>query len=240
MRKEILTTMMVLGLVAAPAWSDETGRASKHEAAGVGGGAVIGAAVGGPVGAIIGAAFGGWFGDRYHQERTAHLEYAQRHRDAVAEAEDLEVLWKQSEERIARLESEIAREELAYRSALQEALNTQIFFHTGESEIHEQSEQSLQRMARLINELEGFVISVEGHADGRGDEEYNEQLSAERAASVRDVLVGAGVPSSRISLSAAGESQSRAAEADLDALALERRVHIELVSMDGTRRVAQQ
>lgn len=54
----------------------------------------------------------------------------------------------------------------------------------------------------------GAVI-IEGHADPRGSADYNQKLSAERAAVVRQKLVDLGVPSARIVMSVYGENGPR-------------------------------
>jgi outer membrane protein OmpA-like peptidoglycan-associated protein len=245
--KNPVLSFVAVSLIAAPAFAAGKASANKHEAAGVGSGVVVGAAVGGPIGAIVGGAVGGWFGDRFHRERTARIDSEQRYDEAQAqagraeaEAEQLTAELAGSAERIASLESEIQQEKRVYRSTLQQALDTQVFFRTGEAELREDSLESLERVARLIDTLDGFVIHLEGHADPRVDEQYNEELSAARAAAVRDALVAAGLSSQRITVSAAGETQSRAEEKDLDAMALERRVHIELIGLDEAGRVARQ
>lgn len=54
----------------------------------------------------------------------------------------------------------------------------------------------------------GAVI-IEGHADPRGSVDYNQKLSAQRAAQVRERLVQLGVPSARIVMSVYGEQGPR-------------------------------
>jgi outer membrane protein OmpA-like peptidoglycan-associated protein len=230
--------ILVASLITVPAMADE--RAHKEEAAGVGSGLAVGAILGGPVGAIVGAALGGWVGDRFHREATARVEVEQQYAAARSDLETLEREMRGSEQRIASMESKIRVEERKYREALQEALNTQIFFRTGEAELRADSIERLGRIAKLVEAMDGFVVRLAGHADSRGDEDYNAQLSAARAAAVRDALVAAGFPNSRVMITAEGESMATADEKDLDALALERRVHIELMSADEYGRVAQQ
>jgi outer membrane protein OmpA-like peptidoglycan-associated protein len=65
-------------------------------------------------------------------------------------------------------------------------------------------------------------------------------LSAQRAAAVREVLLQAGVAADRITATAEGERQSTAAEGDLDALAMERRVNLSIVDTRFGNRVARQ
>ena len=231
--------VVVASLIAAPTMADET-RSNKEEAAGVGSGLAVGAILGGPVGAVVGAALGGWVGDRFHRETTARVEVEQQYSVARSDLDALEREMQGSSERIASLESKIRFEERKYREALQEALNTQIFFKTEEAELHEDSIARLGQIAKLVSSMDGFVVKLAGHTDARGQEEYNAQLSAARAAAVRDALVAAGFPNSRILVTAEGEAMASADEADLDAMALERRVHIELLSPDEYQRVAQQ
>jgi outer membrane protein OmpA-like peptidoglycan-associated protein len=236
--KNIILALAATSLVAASAFAGDSTRTNKHEAAGLGSGLAIGAAVGGPIGAIIGAAAGAVFGNKYHEERTAHFEFESQYELARADVEDLSKQLQGREQRIAEMQRTLMEEERNYRAAVQEALNAEVFFRTGESELSEDSIDRIGRIAGLVGSMDGFVVRLAGHADNRGDEDYNEQLSAARAAAVRDALISAGFPNSRISVSAEGETRSEAAEGDLDALALERRVQIELVSSETDPRVA--
>lgn len=64
------------------------------------------------------------------------------------------------------------------------------------------------RIARFIKDHPGILeISIEGHADARGSDEYNQHLSEARAASIRDLLVRFGVPEPRLRVVGHGESQ---------------------------------
>lgn len=236
--KHIILALAATSIVATPALADDSVRTNKHEAAGLGSGLAIGAAVGGPIGAIIGAAAGAVFGNKYHEERTAHFEFESQYELARADVDDLSTQLRSREQRIAQMQQTLVDEERNYRAAVQEALNAEVFFRTGESTLSEGSIERIGRIAGLVSSMDGFVVRLAGHADNRGDEDYNEQLSAQRAAAVRDALVASGFPSSQITVSAEGETSSQAAEGDLDALALERRVQIELVSGESDSRVA--
>lgn len=231
--------VLAASLIAAPAMADKS-RTHKEEAAGVGSGLAVGAILGGPLGAVVGAALGGWVGDKFHREAAARIDAEQQFAAARTDIEKLEREMRASEQRVASMESKIRFEERKYREALQEALNTQIFFRTEEAALHEDSIERLGRIARLVESMDGFVVRLAGHTDARGEQEYNAQLSAARATAVRDALIAAGFPSNRIVITAAGESMAKADEADTDALALERRVHIELMSADEYARVARQ
>jgi outer membrane protein OmpA-like peptidoglycan-associated protein len=69
----------------------------------------------------------------------------------------------------------------------------------------------------LVSQLNGASygdISVTGHADRIGTEQYNQKLSERRANAVKAYLVRKGVPASRISVNAMGESQPATTDED--------------------------
>ena len=246
MTKNILILALAAGL-ASPAWTAENNAAPKEESIGVGSGLVAGALAGGPVGAIVGAAMGGWLGDKFHRERSAKLEFERQSEQARLEweqarleADELLAMLEESNANLGQLRSEWRTAQINYRNALQQALDTQIYFRTGESAFDEETGERLGRIAGLVAELADLTVVVEGHADARGAEDYNEQLSSARAQAVRDALVQAGVSPARIFWVAEGERHSTADEKDLDAMALDRRVNLSIVDRDAVNRVARQ
>ena len=237
MGKHILIAIVCAAL-SVPAWAETS--ASKEERIGVGSGAMLGAIAGGPIGFILGAALGGWTGDKFHRERAAREEVEASYRQANDELVALEALLKGSEHDLTALRSQWTAREREYRDALEGALEVEVYFHTDAAELDSETEQRLERIAGLIDAMGEVAVVVSGHADARGDAAYNEQLSARRAAAVRDALIRGGVAATQITANAEGESQSTAAEADLDALALERRVKLSIVDKSFGNRVAQQ
>jgi len=236
--KKLIFAVMASSLIGAPAFAADKSHTNKHEAAGLGSGLAIGAAVGGPIGAILGAAFGAVLGTKYHDERTGRIAVEADYALANADIDDLRSQLHGRERRISEMQQQLSEEQRSYRAAVQEALNAEVFFRTGESVLSDESIDRIGRIAALVAPMDGFVVRLAGYADSRGAEDFNEQLSAERAVAVRDALVAAGMPASRISVTAEGERSSNAEEGDLDALAMDRRVQIELVSGDSDARVA--
>lgn len=246
MTKNILILALAAGL-ASPAWTAENNAAPKEESIGVGSGVVVGALAGGPVGAILGAAMGGWLGDKFHRERSAKIDFERQSEQARLEweqarleADELLARLEESNSDLGSLRSEWRDAQVNYRNALQQALDTQIYFRTGESALDDDTGQRLSSIAGLIAELADLRVVVEGHADARGAEDYNEQLSSARAQAVRDALVRAGVSPGRIVWVAEGERHSTDDEKDLDAMALDRRVNLSIVDRRTTDRVARQ
>ena len=238
-RKQILAAALA-SVVATTGWTAEADRASKQEAMGLGSGAAIGAAAGGPVGLILGAALGGWLGDRFHEEKTARLTAEAGMAESTAEAERLEARLGVSEREATRLEAALLAAERSHRNTLQEALDVQVYFRTAESTLDGAAEERLMRIGELIAPMDGVVVMLEGHADARGDAGYNEELSAQRAEAVRQAFLKAGVPEGRIAVTAEGENAAAADERDVDALALDRRVEINVAGGGAAEpRVAQ-
>jgi outer membrane protein OmpA-like peptidoglycan-associated protein len=229
MMKKALLVMTGLTMAAGAATAADPGATSKQEAIGVGSGAVIGAAAGGPVGFLVGAAVGGWLGDQFHQEREAGEALSQRLNEVDDRASRLDAELQRTRHGLAQAELARQADRLAMTRTLEQAINVQLLFKTGQSELDADGQIRLERLAGLLAEMDGVTIEVAGHADARGDEEYNAQLSAERAVAVRDALIRSGIDSDRISTAAMGEQESTAGEGDLDGYALERRVDIRLL-----------
>lgn len=223
--------VVVLGLLAAtPALAQgDSVKSSKPEAIGVGSGAVVGGAAAGPVGFIIGAALGGWIGDRFHQEGEARRSAETKLGEANSLVADLD-------SEVDRLNAEAAQARLAARAEREswtelvtDAINVSVLFKTDTAELSDNTRAKLKRLAGLLNEFDRSAVRVAGFADPRGDDGYNDSLSARRANAVQDALIEAGIAHTRIAIVAHGEGQSTAAEGDLDGYALDRRVEITLV-----------
>jgi outer membrane protein OmpA-like peptidoglycan-associated protein len=244
--KSRIIAIVVAGLIANSAFagdftSGSERKTNKEEGIGLGAGAAIGAIAGGPVGFVIGAALGGWTGDRFHREKTAKLDAQARSEEAEQLASSLQAALKGSESENRQLRIVMLDQEEAYRQAIERALDVEIYFHTGESTLDAAVQDRVRQLGEIIRDFDEVAVVVDGYADPRGDEGYNQQLSAERAAAVRDTLIEAGVPANRIVATAKGEQDSQAVDGDLDAMALERKVNLTIVtSSPRENRVAQQ
>ena len=107
-------------------------------------------------------------------------------------------------------------EEIFARLSLQE-LNAQkplddVFFEFDKSDLSDKARASLQKNAEWITRWKTTRITVEGHADARGTNEYNLALGERRAGATRDYLVTLGVAAGRIDIVSKGEEQPFCAE----------------------------
>jgi len=84
----------------------------------------------------------------------------------------------------------------------------------------------LDGVASSLKANSSAVVQLDGHASAEGTEEYNMTLSRDRANSVKTYLVNAGVSSSRVSVTAYGESRPVASNATEAGRVQNRRVEI--------------
>ena len=109
------------------------------------------------------------------------------------------------------------------------ALDETVLFGTARARVSSRGRKVLSAIAGYLAEHpEFYQLQVEGHADERGSDEYNLELSQRRAENVRSVLVGLGV---RVQLDARGrgESSPRASGSDEKSWRQNRRVEFVLV-----------
>ncbi len=82
-----------------------------------------------------------------------------------------------------------------------------VYFLNDQSTLTPEATQILTKQAQWLQQYGQVTIQVEGHADERGTREYNIALSARRATTVRQFLIGNGVAGKRISSIAYGKER---------------------------------
>jgi len=228
MRKTI-SAIAVLGLIALAPVAAQAG-ASKQENIGVGSGAIIGAAAGGPVGLIIGAAIGASIGDNIHQKTSEIESLSVSLEQSRGEVESLERDVSDLDADIDALNADLVRMQRIARpevvSLLQAGIAMDLLFRTDESVLADTTGIRLNELATTLATMPDIQVQLDGFADERGDEGYNQQLSQQRVEFVRDQLIAAGIQPSRISVAAHGESPAQ--DESIDSYALERRVSLTL------------
>lgn len=86
-----------------------------------------------------------------------------------------------------------------------------VFFAFDSSELSNQAQSVLDAQAAWLANFPAVTITIEGHADERGTDDYNLALSARRAAAARDYLIARGIAAGRIDTLPLGESRPAAA-----------------------------
>lgn len=87
-------------------------------------------------------------------------------------------------------------------------IGADVLFDFDKAAIKKEAEKVLAAVAALIVRYQGKTVSLAGHTDGKGTDNYNDKLSLRRANSVRDWLVKHGKVSSRF-LSTSGYGKRR-------------------------------
>ena len=84
---------------------------------------------------------------------------------------------------------------------------TDITFDYDQFTIRDDQRATLQRNGDYLRRWTTVRVSIEGHADTRGTNEYNLGLGQRRAAAIRDYLVGIGVAADRMVVVSKGEEE---------------------------------
>jgi outer membrane protein OmpA-like peptidoglycan-associated protein len=101
-------------------------------------------------------------------------------------------------------------------------------FDYADAKLHARGANILDDVSKCLREgpLKGRVITIIGHTDPRGTEEYNRQLSANRAEAARNYLVQRGVAANNVRIMARGEQDAEGTNEQ--SWALDRRVDFEI------------
>ena len=100
-----------------------------------------------------------------------------------------------------------------------------VMFDYDMSAIRDDQRATLQKNADYLKRWTTVRVSVEGHADSRGTNEYNLALGERRANAVKEYLVGLGVMGDRLVVVSKGEEEPVCREENADCWALNRRGH---------------
>ena len=122
--------------------------------------------------------------------------------------------------------SQKAREE-------KEGMFQDVLFDYDKYDVQESFQATLKSIASWLTKNGTSRLSIEGHCDERGTNEYNLALGDRRAKAVRDYLVSLGVPSSRLDIISYGEEKPLCEEHTEDCWAKNRRAHFVILGKDG-------
>jgi len=75
-----------------------------------------------------------------------------------------------------------------------------VYFEVGKADLPEDAPILLRPAMRAAQAVEGSKLMISGYHDASGDPAANAELAKRRAFAVRDFLIAAGVPQSRIEL----------------------------------------
>jgi outer membrane protein OmpA-like peptidoglycan-associated protein len=176
---------------------------------------ILGAIAGGPVGAFIGASGGAYLGEEGKKKVKNEIAMEKQAMALVAMEEELSI----QELEIAKLEK-----------LMEEKMQLQLHFKTGDDQLSEIDAENVRALSDFMLDNDYMHVNIDGHADPRGTDEYNNVLSIERANSVADILLENGIEEERITVKGHGSRFSTATPGNLDEYAEERKVKIEVHS----------
>lgn len=100
-----------------------------------------------------------------------------------------------------------------------------ITFKSGSADLLAVSNPTLDKVAQIIKKYPDLKVRIEGHTDNVGSDDYNQQLSQERADAVKNYLVNqAGVPAGQVTSVGMGKGGPVADNSTLEGRAQNRRV----------------
>lgn len=210
----VIVAVLILGLAGCASMS----RQQKGAVIGAGSGAVIGGVVGNQagntvLGAIIGAAVGGAAG-----------AYIGNYMDNQAEEIERDIAGA----RVERIGEGI---KITFDSGL--------LFDTDKAEIRPASQTSLVELAQILNKYADTRVLIEGHTDSTGSDDYNLNLSRNRANAVSLVLAGQGVDATRFTVMGYGEAQPMFDNSTDAGRQGNRRVDLAIMANDKLKKVAE-
>ena len=106
-----------------------------------------------------------------------------------------------------------------------------LLFASSQSSLNESMQVQILNLSMALKEYPNALIQVDGHADPRGDSEFNLDLSQRRADAVAKALVEQGIDRARIVVRSFGETKSSSSEYDYAAHRAERNVDIKVSPM---------
>jgi len=127
----------------------------------------------------------------------------------------------------AKKEGDIASE--TEKITAEEAISRDVLFDFDQYDIRPDARPILDSVAAWMNSHKGVSITIEGHCDERGTNEYNLALGEKRAKAARDYLSLLGVSSGRISLMTYGEERPACTQSSEECWQKNRRAHFVLV-----------
>jgi peptidoglycan-associated lipoprotein len=101
-----------------------------------------------------------------------------------------------------------------------------VYFEYDESQLSDDTREKLNRNADLLKSQTRLNITIEGHADERGTNEYNLALGERRASGVRSYLSSLGVAADRMRTLSYGEERPVCTTHEESCYSQNRRAHM--------------
>jgi OmpA-OmpF porin, OOP family len=104
-----------------------------------------------------------------------------------------------------------------------------LFFDFDKTDLQNESIPELERIIEYLKDNPRVKISLEGHTDDVGSDDYNDKLSLDRANAVKGYIVNGGIESSRISTKGFGKRKPLMNDTSTEARSRNRRVEMRVI-----------
>lgn len=91
------------------------------------------------------------------------------------------------------------------RAAAEQVTNARIYFEYDKFDLKDESKRVLMQKAELLKRFTQIRVSIQGHCDERGTEEYNLALGERRARAAQEFLVFSGVNAGQLEIVSMGK-----------------------------------
>jgi outer membrane protein OmpA-like peptidoglycan-associated protein len=162
--------------------------------------------------------------DRMKRDTDAQIAAAQNEADRLKRENDAQRVSAQAElDRAAKEKAQAEAEKADLRSQLLTQFNailqtrdtarglivnmSDVLFDTAKFSLRPLAREKLAKVAGIVSGHPGLRLDVEGYTDSVGGDEYNQRLSEQRGASVRDYLIQQGMPGSSVTTKGFGKSE---------------------------------
>ena len=162
--------------------------------------------------------------DRLKRDSDAQMAAAQNEADRLKRENDAQRTSAQAElDRAAKEKAQAEAEKADLRSQLLTQFSailqtrdtarglivnmSDVLFDTAKFSLRPLAREKLAKVAGIVSGHPGLRLDVEGHTDSVGGDEYNQRLSEQRGASVRDYLIQQGMPVSSVTTKGFGKTQ---------------------------------
>jgi outer membrane protein OmpA-like peptidoglycan-associated protein len=151
---------------------------------------------------------------------------------AGAQAETAHIR-KQAEAELNRLQEALSQVAETRRTALGLVMNLNsdyLKFDFDKADLHSADKELLSRVAGILMTSPDYTVSVNGHTDDVGTDDYNQKLSERRAQAVRDYLVKSGLPAEIFTVTGEGKKRPLVTGTSEKARSKNRRVELGIVN----------
>ena len=149
---------------------------------------------------------------------------------AREEADRIKQEWEKEVDRLHESLSKIVETRKTALGLVMNLSEDYLKFDFDKATLRPENRELLSRIAGILLTSKDFSVSVYGHTDDVGTEDYNQNLSERRAKTVRDYLVEAGLDPAIVTTEGMGESQPLVPETTDVARAKNRRVEIGIIN----------